>query len=89
MAIKIHHGPNGSYKTSGAVWDDAVPAAKAGRLIVTNIRGMSSEKFHMLCFLIFLILLIFYNIDHESQEGMERIRTWFHWVPRNAFMIFG
>ncbi|WP_147476575.1 zonular occludens toxin domain-containing protein, partial [Pseudomonas savastanoi] len=22
MAIKIHHGPNGSYKTSGAVWDD-------------------------------------------------------------------
>ncbi|HHG4663375.1 zonular occludens toxin domain-containing protein, partial [Pseudomonas aeruginosa] len=22
MAIKIHHGPNGSYKTSGAIQDD-------------------------------------------------------------------
>ncbi|HEP9310628.1 TPA: hypothetical protein VDV39_005850, partial [Pseudomonas aeruginosa] len=26
MSIKIHHGPNGSYKTSGAIQDDAVPA---------------------------------------------------------------
>ncbi|HGM8038900.1 TPA: zonular occludens toxin domain-containing protein, partial [Pseudomonas aeruginosa] len=25
MSIKIHHGPNGSYKTSGAIQDDAVP----------------------------------------------------------------
>ncbi|HHX7062621.1 TPA: zonular occludens toxin domain-containing protein, partial [Pseudomonas aeruginosa] len=24
MSIKIHHGPNGSYKTSGAIQDDAV-----------------------------------------------------------------
>ncbi|MEE5058206.1 zonular occludens toxin domain-containing protein [Pseudomonas alliivorans] len=87
MAIKIHHGPNGSYKTSGAVWDDAVPAAKAGRLIVTNIRGMSSEKFHSL----FPDLPDSFDlqyIDHETQAGMEQIRTWFHWVPRNAFMIF-
>lgn len=87
MAIKIHHGPNGSYKTSGAVWDDAVPAAKAGRMIVTNIRGMSSEKFHSLFPDLPDTFDLLY-IDHESQEGMERIRTWFHWVPRNAFMIF-
>ncbi|MBE1028505.1 hypothetical protein IH761_24150, partial [Escherichia coli] len=25
MAIKIHHGPNGSYKTSGAIQDDLIP----------------------------------------------------------------
>ncbi|HCW0923111.1 TPA: hypothetical protein OW404_005205, partial [Pseudomonas aeruginosa] len=24
MAIKIHHGPNGSYKTSGAIQDDLI-----------------------------------------------------------------
>ncbi|RMM82950.1 hypothetical protein ALQ71_200246 [Pseudomonas coronafaciens pv. striafaciens] len=87
MAIKIHHGPNGSYKTSGAVWDDAVPAAKAGRLIVTNIRGMSVERFHSLFPDLPDTFDLLY-IDHESQEGMDRIRTWFHWVPRNAFMIF-
>ncbi|WP_169790194.1 zonular occludens toxin domain-containing protein, partial [Pseudomonas cannabina] len=79
--------PNGSYKTSGAVWDDAVPAAKAGRLIITNIRGMSSEKFNSLFPDLPDTFDLLY-IDHESQEGMDRIRTWFHWVPRNAFMIF-
>lgn len=87
MAIKIHHGPNGSYKTSGAVWDDAVPAAKAGRLIVTNIRGMSSERFHE----VFPDLPDTFEleyINHETSEGMERIRTWFQWVPRDAFLIF-
>lgn len=87
MAIKIHHGPNGSYKTSGAVWDDAVPAAKAGRLIITNIRGMSSERFHSL-FPDLPDTFDLQYIDHETQDGMDKIRTWFQWVPRNAFLIF-
>lgn len=87
MAIKIHHGPNGSYKTSGAVWDDAVPAAKDGRLIITNIRGMSSERFHE----VFPDLPDSFElqyINHETQAGMDQIRTWFQWAPRNAFLIF-
>lgn len=87
MAIKIHHGPNGSYKTSGAVWDDAVPAAKEGRLIITNVRGMSRARFEAL----FDDLPDTFDVEfisHESTEGMERIRTWFRWAPRNAFLIF-
>ena len=87
MAIKIHHGPNGSYKTSGAVWDDAVPAAKSGRLIVTNIRGMSEDRFRAL----FPDLPDSFEleyINHETQDGMDRIRTWFQWAPRDAFLIF-
>lgn len=87
MAIKIHHGPNGSYKTSGAVWDDAVPAAKEGRVIITNVRGMSRERFENL----FDDLPDSFDvqfISHESAEGLERIRTWFQWAPRNAFLIF-
>ncbi|HCA1452954.1 TPA: hypothetical protein MNK97_005281 [Klebsiella pneumoniae] len=87
MAIKIHHGPNGSYKTSGAVWDDAVPAAKAGRVIITNIRGMSTERFENL-FPDLPDTFEVINIDHQLSEGMERIRNWFHWAPRNAFLIF-
>jgi zona occludens toxin len=87
MAIKIHHGPNGSYKTSGAVWDDAVPAAKAGRLIITNVRGMSSEKFHSLFPDLPDTFDVMY-INHEFEDGMERIRSWFQWAPRDAFLIF-
>lgn len=44
MSIKIHHGPNGSYKTSGAIQDDAVPALKDGRVIITNVRGFTLER---------------------------------------------
>lgn len=87
MAIKIHHGPNGSYKTSGAVWDDAVPAAKDGRVIITNIRGMSTERFEAL-FPDLPDSFEVINIDHQLSEGMDRIRNWFHWAPRNAFLIF-
>lgn len=87
MAIKIHHGPNGSYKTSGAIWDDAVPAAKEGRLIITNVRGVTRERFLDLFDDIPDSFDVEY-ISHESAEGMERIRTWFHWAPRNAFLIF-
>lgn len=87
MAIKIHHGPNGSYKTSGAIWDDAVPAAREGRLIITNVRGVTRERFEA----VFDDLPDTFDvlwISHESTEGMERIRTWFQWAPRNAFLIF-
>lgn len=43
MSIKIHHGPPGSYKTSGAVMDDFVPAVLAGRVVVTNVRGLNDS----------------------------------------------
>ncbi len=87
MAIKIHHGPNGSYKTSGAIQDDAVPALKDGRLIITNVRGFTLER----------VLQVFpslpeateiINLSLESLDDMERMRTWFQWAPRGAFIIF-
>lgn len=87
MPIKIHHGPNGSYKTSGAVWDDAVTAMKAGRVIITNVRGMSTER----CLSLFPDLpdtFELIRIDTETTEGLNLARTWFHWAPRDAFLIF-
>ncbi len=44
MSIKIHHGPPGSYKTSGAVMDDFVEAVFAGRVVITNVRGLNDEQ---------------------------------------------
>lgn len=87
MSIKIHHGPNGSFKTSGAIQDDAVPALKAGRLIVTNVRGFTLERvLEAMPELPESVDII--NLDLESLADLERMRTWFQWVPRGAFIIF-
>ncbi|MBB2494489.1 hypothetical protein H3H51_05605 [Pseudomonas sp. UL070] len=87
MSIKIHHGPNGSYKTSGAIQDDAVRALKEGRLIITNVRGFTLERvLEVMPELPGTVDII--NLDLESLADMERMRTWFQWAPRGAFIIF-
>lgn len=87
MSIKIHHGPNGSYKTSGAIQDDAVPALKEGRLIITNVRGFTLERvLQVMPELPGTVDII--NLDLESLDDMDRMRTWFQWAPRGAFIIF-
>lgn len=87
MSIKIHHGPNGSYKTSGAIQDDAVPALQEGRLIITNVRGFTLERvLQVMPDLPESVDII--NLDLEQQADMERMRTWFQWAPRGAFIIF-
>lgn len=87
MSIKIHHGPNGSYKTSGAIQDDAVPALKAGRIVVTNVRGFTLER----------VLAVYpdlpesasiINLDFDNTDDLNRMRTWWQWVPQGAFIIF-
>lgn len=87
MSIKIHHGPNGSYKTSGAIQDDAVPALKEGRVIITNVRGFTLER----AYTVFPNLpntSQIINLDLESLADLEQMRTWFQWAPRGAFLIF-
>lgn len=44
MSIKIHHGAPGSYKTSGAVMDDFIPCVLSGRVVITNVRGLTLER---------------------------------------------
>jgi len=86
MPIKIHHGPPGSFKTSGALADDFLREAKEGRVIVTNVRGLTRER----------VLKRFpdlpssfdvINVDDKSREGREKWAQWFHWIPAGAFMF--
>ncbi len=87
MAIKIHHGPNGSYKTSGAIQDDLIPALMAGRHIITNIRGLTRER----VFQVFPDLpssVEVENLDLEDIDDLEKMRTFPQWAPRGAFIIF-
>lgn len=91
MSIKIHHGPPGSYKTSGAVMDDFIPACKAGRVVITNVRGLDSREriedalgdlpdtFE---------LLHLPTTEHaEAEANLKRLATFWHWAPHGAFLI--
>ena len=91
MSIKIHHGPPGSYKTSGAVMDDFIPAVRAGRKIVTNVRGLDDRQ------LIVDTLGSEKNpipdsfdihwVDTTTQSGRDSLSTFFHWVPKGTFLL--
>jgi len=86
MPIKIHHGPPGSFKTSGAIGDDFLREAKAGRVIVTNVRGVSRER----TLETFPDLPDSFDViwvDDRTDEGREKLRTWFHWAPEGAYLF--
>ncbi|UZR30214.1 zonular occludens toxin family protein [Methylococcus mesophilus] len=93
MSIKIHHGPPGSYKTSGAVMDDFIPAARAGRVVVTNVRGLDSvervrdalgddtvpDSFE---------LIHLPTTEHpDAAKNRQLLSRWWHWLPHGAFML--
>ena len=87
MSFKIHHGPPGSYKTSGAVQDDFIPAAREGRVIVTNVRGLS-DRDHVEDVLgelprSFDIVWV----DTSTPQGRHKMATWFHWAEPGSFIL--
>lgn len=88
MGIKIHHGPDGTYKTSGAIKDDIIPLIKSGRTLVTNVRGFSRanavkvlgrKNVHSDFRVIF--------VDTEIQSGRDKLARFFHWAPNGAFFV--
>lgn len=86
MSIKIHHGPPGSYKTSGAVQDDLIPAVMEGRVVVTNMRGMTAERVReVLDDVPDTFDLI--HVDTSKQEGRDKLARWFHWLPTGAYLF--
>lgn len=88
MAVKIYHGPAGSYKTSSAVWFELLPALRAGRAVVTNVEGMYplryiekalGEKFPASTRL--------YRVSSQSDKSRRLWRSWYHWMPIGAFVL--
>lgn len=91
MSIKIHHGPPGSYKTSGAVVDDFVPAVLAGRHVITNVRGLSDpdkvrEVLEGKGKQVPATFQLTY-LDSNERENMDMLRRYFHWAPDGAFFL--
>ena len=88
MSIAIHHGAPGSYKTSGAIQNDLIPAILDGRLICTNIRGFDDEQRvrDNLKNVPESFKLIYINT--ATEEGRFKMATFFHWLPTDAYIFF-
>lgn len=89
MATSIHHGPPGSFKSFTLVQRFAIDALKEGRVVITNIRGLTSidriqdqfpdYKFPDTADLWFI------NTDEEKYR--QFMARWFHWAPFKALII--
>jgi zona occludens toxin len=87
MSGCIHHGPPGSYKTSGAIQSDVLPELAKGRAIVTNVRGMSASRFESVYPEWSSYPDVIY-VDTDTTEGREKMARWWHWAPFGAFLLF-
>lgn len=89
MATSIHHGAPGSFKSFSLVQRFAIPALKAGRTVVCNVRGFDSldriiEQFPDIDFPESARLIYLETTTRESRMMMA---GWFHWVPIGALII--
>lgn len=87
MSIKIHHGAPGSYKSSGAIHTDVLPAIKAGRHIITNVRGFTAERCREVLGKAVPDDFQVTYIETESQEGRDHLARFYHWAPKGAFFL--
>lgn len=87
MSIKIHHGAPGSYKSSGAIHTDVLPAIKDGRLIITNVRGFSAERCREVLGKSVPDHFEVMYVETESQDGRDHLARFYHWAPKGAFFL--
>jgi zona occludens toxin len=93
MSTRVDHGPPGSYKTFTIVQRFAIPALLQGRVVITNVRGLTSldlvkEQFPTVEFpptsrLIFLDT----TDEHTGKEARLYFACWYKWIPLGALLI--
>lgn len=87
MTTAIIHGDPGSFKTSSLVNDYLVPAVRAGRVVVTNIRGVKTpqEISEIYKFTLPETSEII-NVEFND-SGFELMAKFFHWAPLGALIL--
>ncbi|MFS1526349.1 zonular occludens toxin family protein [Microbulbifer sp. 2304DJ12-6] len=89
MAIAIHHGPNGSFKSFGVVQRFAIPALQQGRMVITNIKGFDSID--RICDALGVDIpedaQLLYIDTQGNEEAKDYLRRWFHWAPFAALLV--
>lgn len=88
MAIKIFWGPPGSYKTSSAISEEVKRAATEGRVLVTNIRGLTAAKVreHFPGKVAHGFDVI--KLAQSVPEDVDKMRRWWHWAPFGSVIVF-
>lgn len=85
MTAVIHHGPPGSYKTFSLVQRVVIPALKAGRVVVTNIRGLNDlDAIRAIAGDIPDTATIYYL--EPNTEGFDAMARFHHWAPAGALI---
>jgi zona occludens toxin len=89
MALSIHHGAPGSYKSFTLVQRFGFDALVSGRPIITNIRGFSDLdkikkifpelKIHPDSYIIY--------ITTETKLGRSLMAGFFHWIPPKVLLL--
>lgn len=87
MSTGIVHGDPGSFKTATLINDYLVPAVRAGRVVVTNIRGVKTRE----------EIADIYNFELPDEgeiiyvsfdeAGFEQMARFFHWAPLGALIL--
>ncbi|MDB5970110.1 MAG: zona occludens toxin [Hydrocarboniphaga sp.] len=86
MPVKIYWGPPGSYKTSSAVMDDVATCAADGRVLITNVRGLSEALIREHAPKVASGFEVI-HLRNDIPEQLERLRRWWHWAPPGAFIV--
>jgi len=87
MTACIHHGPPGSFKSFAVLQFEAINALKAGRTVVTNLRGFDSiERIEDALDIEIPDEAELISVPHNN-EGFDLISRFFHWAPKGALIF--
>lgn len=89
MATEIHHGPPGSFKSFALVYRFLIAALQAGRVVVSNIRGIEDietikDAFPDLDFPSSAYIIF---VDTTVQAGRTALACFYKWVPFGALIL--
>ena len=87
MTAIIVHGNPGSYKSSALINEFGIPALKAGRTVVSNIRGFDDiERVESAFNLVLPPGAELMSVPFKP-EGFEHIARFHHWLPEGAVLL--
>lgn len=87
MTAVVYHGPPGSYKTFSVIQDVIISALLEGRVVVTNIRGLTSLETIEDSLQIELPDTAEILALNHNREGFHDMARFYHWAPKGALIV--
>jgi zona occludens toxin len=88
MTCVIHHGPPGSFKSFAIVQNVVIPALKAGRTVVSNIRGLDNiDKISEVMGIDIPDGTKLINVPQRNADDFKKMAVFHHWAPTGALIV--